>query len=206
VAVAQVLVRVPLPDAHTQVVRLPVYRLPADALSGMHSMAVQRDQERAEYLQLSRKLSGGQDRARRAYEAAAHTAGAEAAAYRSGCACVLAAVVRGTPAALQQVAARSGIRVVDPAPEVQRLDRAEFRPPRPEQDGTVPAEPRGSAQPVPNDSSGIASRRPAPILSSLGSPVTFAAPAGLNPLLDPSATAPEVRTAVPSTPREPSAR
>jgi hypothetical protein len=179
-AVAQVYARVPLPGAHTQVTRIPVYRLPADALSGMLDAALQRDQEQAEYLQLGRRLTGegpSRERARRAYAAAAHTAGAEAAAYRSGCACVFAAVVRAAPDALQQVAGRPGVRAVDPAPEVRSLDRTEFRPPLPEQDGTVPADPSGSPQAVPNGGSGIASRMPAPILSSLGSSVTSAAPA-----------------------------
>lgn len=195
-AVAQVLVRVPIADAHTQVVRIPVYRLPADALSGMLDAAVQRDQEQAEYLQLSRRLRADEQRARLAYESAARIAGAEAAAYRSGCACVFAAVVRAGPAALQQVAARPGVRAVDPAPEVGRLDRAEFRPPLPEQVGTVPAEPSGSPQAVPNDSSGIASPMPAPILSSPGSPVKSASLGDSDPQLDFSGTAPEERTAV----------
>jgi hypothetical protein len=164
-------------------------------------VAVQREQEQAEYLQLGRRLTGegpSQERARRAYASAAHTAGLEAAAYRSGCACVFAAVVRAAPHALQQVADRPGVRAVDPAPEVRSLDRTEFRPPLPEQDGTVPAEGSGTPQAVPNDGSGIASRMPAPILSSLGSPVTSDSPGGSDPQPDLAATAPEERTAVSS--------
>ncbi|MBM0239561.1 hypothetical protein JNW88_24810, partial [Micromonospora sp. ATA32] len=38
------------------------------------------------------------------------------------------------PAVLRRVAARAGVRAVDPAPEVRRLDRAVFTPPLPEQD------------------------------------------------------------------------
>jgi hypothetical protein len=199
-AVAQVYTRVPLAGRHTQVVRIPVYRLPADVLSGMLDVALQRDQERAEYQQLGRLTGDGPNavRARAAYAAAADTAGAEADAYRSGCACVFAAVVRAAPAALQVVADRPGVRVVDPAPEVRQLDRAEFRPPLPEQDGTIPAEPSGSPIPVPNDGSAIASRTPAPILSSSGLPVMSDSPASADPLPDPSATAPEEHTAVPS--------
>ena len=200
-AVAQVYTRVPLAGRHTQVVRIPVYRLPADVLSGMLDAALQRDQERAEYQQLGRRVTGdgpNAARAREAYATAADTAGAEADAYRSGCACVFAAVVRAAPAALQVVADRPGVRVVDPAPEVRQLDRAEFRPPLPEQDGTIPAEPSGSPIPVPNDGSAIASRRPTPILSSTGLPVTSDSPASADPLPDPSAAAPEERTAVPS--------
>jgi hypothetical protein len=200
-AVAQVYTRVPLVGRHTQVVRIPVYRLPADVMSGMLDAALQRDRERAEYEQLGRRVIGdgpNAERAREAYRSAAATAGAEADAYRSGCACVFAAVVRAAPAALQVVADRSGVRVVDPAPEVRQLDRTEFRPPLPEQDGTIPAEPSGSPIPVPNDGSAIASRTPSPILSSPGLPVTSDSPASLDPLPDPSAAAPEERTAVPS--------
>jgi hypothetical protein len=200
-AVAQVYTRVPLAGRQTQVVRIPVYRLPADALSGMLDAALQRDQERAEYQQLGRRVTGdgpNAARARQAYATAADTAGAEADAYRSGCACVFAAVVRAAPAALRVVADRPGVRVVDPAPEVRQLDRAEFRPPLPEQDGTIPAEPSGSPVPVPNAGSAIASRTPAPILSSSGLPVTSDSPASADPLPDPSAAAPQERTAVPS--------
>ncbi|GAA0566913.1 hypothetical protein GCM10010172_58480 [Paractinoplanes ferrugineus] len=203
-AVAQVYTRVPLAGTHTQVVRIPVYQLPGDVLSGMAGAAVQRDQEEAEYRRLSQRL--GQDagdaarrRARTAYETAAGTARAEAAAYRSGCSCVFAAVVHATPAALRTVADRAGVRAVDPAAEVRQLDRTEFRPPFPEQSGTIPAEPSGSPIPVPNGGSAIASRPPAPILSPSGAPVTSTSPAVPDPSHDVSATAPQERAAVPST-------
>lgn len=199
-AVAQVYARVPLAGARSQVVRIPVYRLPADAMSGMLDAALQRDREQAEYLQLARRLRGDgatQERARRAYETAAGTAAAEAAAYRSGCSCVFAAVVRATPGVLRGVGDRPGVRGVDPAPEVRRLDRTEFRPPLPEQAGTVPPEPSRSPA-VPNGDSGIATRMPTPILSSLGVPVTSASPGGSDLDTDPSDPAPEERSAVPS--------
>jgi hypothetical protein len=202
-AVAQVYARVPLPGVHTQVVRIPIYRMPGDVAAGMLDAALQRDQEQADYLQLSRHLDGedgGADRARQAYSAAAATAAAEAAAYRSGCACVFAAVVRAAPPALQGIADRPGVRAVDPAPEVRGLDRTEFRPPLPEQPGSVlPAPAVGaSMSPVPNGGPAIASRTPAPLLSSLGTPVTSASPAGSGSASRPSAPAPEERAAVPS--------
>ena len=90
VTVAQVYTRVPLVEAHTPVVRIPVYRLPADVLSGMLDTAVQRDREHAEYEQLARRLGGDDEhrqRAQRAYAVAARTAAAEASAYRSGSPC-----------------------------------------------------------------------------------------------------------------------
>jgi hypothetical protein len=202
-AVAQVYTRVPLPGAHTQVVRIPVYRVPEDVRAGMLGAAVQRDQERAEYLHLADQLPGDdphQERARRAYESSARTAGAEADAYRSECSCVFAAVVRAAPAALRGVADRPGVRAVDPAPEVRELDRTEFRPPLPEQRGTVPADPGTSSIPipVPKGSSAIATRTPAPILSSTGHPVTSASSPMSDPWSGSSAAAPEERAAVPS--------
>ncbi|MET0424807.1 MAG: hypothetical protein ABW046_13075 [Actinoplanes sp.] len=199
-AAGEVYTRVPLDDAHTQVIRFRAYKLPADVMSGMLDAALARDREQAEYLQLARRLTGDGSsdiRARRAYETAAGTAGAEAAAYRSGCSCVFAAVVRGTPAVLQRVATRPGIRVVDPAPEVHELDRAEFRPPLPEQTGTVPADPSASPA-VPTESTGIASRTSAPIMSSPGVPVTSASStdSGHGPRLSPTAS--PLHPAVPS--------
>ena len=199
-AVAQVYARVPLATAHTSVVRIPVYRLPADVLTGMLDTALERDREQAEYEQLARRLTGddeNQRRARRAYAAAAGTAAAEASAYRSGCSCVFAAVVRAAPAALRGVADRPGVRAVDPAPEVRQLDRTEFRPPLPEQNGTVPAEPPRSPA-VPTGSEGIAPRPSAPIMSSAGAPVTSASSIGAVRATPPSTPAPEERAAVPS--------
>jgi hypothetical protein len=201
VAVAQVYTRVPLSGVHTPVVRIPVYKLPADVMTGMLDAALDRDHEEAEYRQLSRRTTGdgvNEARARQAYETAAVSAAAEAAAYRTGCSCVFAAVIRAAPTTLQGVATRPGIRVVDPAPEVNRLDRTEFRPPLPEQSGTVPAEP-GPTPAVPNDDSGIATRTSPPILSSLGVPsVRSASSSGDYKQSLPAAPTSEDRPAVPS--------
>jgi hypothetical protein len=205
--VAQVYARVPLPGVQTQVVRIPVYRLPEDVSAGMAAAARQRDQEQAEYLQLSGKLTPDgptSERARHAYDAAARSAAAEATAYRSGCACVFAAVLRAAPAVLQQIADRPGVRVVDPAPEVHSLDSTEFRAPLPEQSGTVPDEPSQTPTPVPTGTPGIASPAATPLVSSLGlpvKPVKSDSPRGSVPVEpDPSATAPEERSAVASAP------
>jgi hypothetical protein len=197
---AQVYARVPLPAARTSVVRIPVYSLPGDLLSGMIAAAAQRDQEKAEYEQLSRRLAAGagQERARRAYDSAAATAAAEASAYRAGCSCLFAAVVRAAPAVLGEIAGRPGVRAVDPAPEVRSLDRTEFCPPLPEQDGTVPDDRNASPISVPNGASAIASHTPTPILSSSGLAVTSTSAAGSRPQPDPSAAASQERTAVPS--------
>jgi hypothetical protein len=200
-AVSEVYTRVPLSGVHTQVVRIPVFRVPADVMTGMLDASLDRDREQAEYRQLSRRTTGegpSQARARQAYETAAVSAAAEATAYRTGCSCVFAAVIRGAPTTLQGVATRPGIRVVDPAPEVLRLDRTEFRPPLPEQSGTVPPEPSPTPA-VPNDVSGIATRTSAPILSSLGVPsVRSDSSSGDDKQSLPAAPTSEDRPAVPS--------
>jgi hypothetical protein len=207
-AVAEVYTRVPLAAAHTQVVRIPVYRLPADAISGMLAAALTRDREQAEYRQLERRArseGGRPDRAVQAYEAAAATAATEAAAYRSSCSCVFAAVIRGASAALREVARRPGVRAVDPAPEVRRLDRTEFRPPLPEQTGTVPLE-SSSSPAVPNADSGIASHVSAPILSSLGVPVRSTSRATLTATPICRRRPSEERSVIPSAPNATAAR
>ncbi|MEU4561425.1 hypothetical protein AB0F72_23835 [Actinoplanes sp. NPDC023936] len=191
--VAQVYVRVPLADARTPITRIPVRRLPGDVIDGMLAAAVARDQEQAEYEQLSRALTGdghNEQRLRAAYRTAAHTAAEEAAAYRAGCDCVFAAVVRAAPAVLSGLAGTPVVRAVDPAPEVRELERTEFRPPLPEETGTASAQPSSpssaqpsaspSAQPsapvLPSASPAVAETTPAPIPSSVVDPVTSASP------------------------------
>ncbi|MEU8243647.1 hypothetical protein AB0C07_35800 [Actinoplanes missouriensis] len=183
--VAQVYARVPLADARTPITRIPVRQLPGDVIDGMLAAAVARDQEQAEYEQLSSALTGdgpNQERLRAAYRTAARTAAEEAAAYRAGCDCVFAAVVRAAPAVLSGLASAPVVRAVDPAPEVRELERTEFRPPLPEETGTASAEPSAapSAQPstpvVPSASPAVAETTPAPIASSVVAPVTSASP------------------------------
>lgn len=199
-AVAQVYARAPLPDVRTQVVKIPVYRLPEDVVAGMSNAALARDREQADYRKLGGELEGdGVDeiRLRRAYDSAARTAAAEAAAYRARCACVFAAVVRAAPAALDRIAGRPEVRVVDPAPEVRRLDRTEFRPLHPEQlDGED-----ADGSPQPSQSVTVAPETLTPLPS----------PHGPIPGPAPYAAAPEESAAVPSAPpagasRSPSGR
>ena len=174
-AVAQVYARAPIGHARTSVVRIAAYRVPDDVVAGMLATAGARDQERADYGRLSRDLDGaGNDktRLRRAYERAADTAAAEAHAYRAHCACVFAAVVHADPAALRGIAGRAEVRAVDPAPEVRRLDRVEFRPPLPEQ----PDSPHTAITPAPGGTSMVATPTPTPVPSALGATVTSASP------------------------------
>jgi hypothetical protein len=197
VAVAQVYARAPLPDTPTPVVRIPAYRIPQDVVAGMRATAVLRDQERADYLQLMRRVTGdtpSDARLRRAYATAAQVAATEAGAYRSGCACVFAAVVRASPAALSGVAGRNGVRAVDPAPELTSLDGVEFDPPLPEQ----PADPPPDESPAPSPSPPVAPATATPVPSSLGArdisastdPPAPSAPASEERAAEPSASTP----------------
>lgn len=95
--------RVPLPRRQTEIVRLAAQRVPQDLAAAMDAVAARSD------------------------------APAEAAAYRTHCACVYALVVHGRPEALRDLAARASVRVVDPAPEVADLASAVFVAPLPEQ-------------------------------------------------------------------------
>jgi hypothetical protein len=173
--VAQVYARVPMEDARTPVVRIPVVELPSDVTVGMLGAARTRDREQADYRRLSGGLAGEgrtEARLRAAYDSAARLAGEEAAAYRAGCECVFAAVVRATPAVLDGISARPWVRVVDPAPEVRQLDRTEFRPPLPEDVDVVSPDPSVVPSPVVS----VASPAPAPLPSSIEVDVTSASP------------------------------
>lgn len=147
VTVSEVFSRVPLPKVQTQIVRIPAFRIPEDVIGGMLRVAERKDREAQDYAERGALLTGEGERERELrarYASGAQVAQAEATAYRSRCSCVYAAVVRGTPTVLEQVAARPGVRAVDPAPEVQRLERVVFSPPLPEQDDLVlppPADP-----------------------------------------------------------------
>lgn len=117
------LARVPLPGRQTELTRLP-----AASAAGL-AEAMSRVAER--------KLAEAQGYRSRGATGDAAVTVAEADAYRVGCACVYALVVRGEPESLRGLAARSGVRAVDPAPEVGDLDRAVFVAPLPEQRDVV---------------------------------------------------------------------
>jgi hypothetical protein len=123
VTLSQVYARLPLPGQQTQIVRIPAYRVPQDVTSGMEEVARRKDDEAAQYADdpVGRSLR--------------ELAAAEAVGYREHCSCVYAAVVRGDAAALTVLAGREAVRVVDPAPEVTRIDQTVWLPPLPEQSG-----------------------------------------------------------------------
>lgn len=162
VSLVQVHARVPLPRVQTQLVRITAFRVPDDVTAGMLATAARKDREAADYRRLAAELTGAGaevDRLRAVYDSGAAVAEAEATAYRTRCSCVYAAVVRASPAALEQIAGRPEVRAVDPAPEVRRLDRTVFVAPLPEQrdvvrppaddgSGAVPAGASGSPVPA----------------------------------------------------------
>jgi hypothetical protein len=134
VETAAVYARVPLAGQQPQIVRIPANRLPQDVTAGMDEVARRKDHEAAGYADdsVGRSLR--------------ELARAEATAYRQHCPCVYAAVVRGSRATLATLAQRDAVRVVDPAPDVTRLDRAVWLPPLPEQSDQ--ARPPGTASPT----------------------------------------------------------
>jgi hypothetical protein len=168
VAVAEVYARVPLHQAQTQIVRIPAYRIPDDVVTGMRQVAARKEADADEFLRLAAKLSEvnvAEDKLRTSYLDGATLASAEATAYRDGCTCVYAAVVRASAVALEQIAARPEVRAVDPAPEVLRLDQAVFLAPLPEQADTVEPSPSAVASPTPSIISPSSEPLPEPPIS-----------------------------------------
>ncbi|MGI5519525.1 hypothetical protein ACQEUX_01030 [Micromonospora sp. CA-259024] len=170
VPVSTVFGRVPLPGRQTEIVKIPALRVPDDVVAGMEQVAARKDTEAADYRARAAAVNGdgaGERELRERYATGAEVAAAEAAAYRAGCACVYAAVVRATPTVLRGVAARPDVRAVDPAPEVYRLDRTVFTPPLPEQRDVVrpPADTGPSPEPTPDGRSEPTPDAPVPSAS-----------------------------------------
>jgi hypothetical protein len=125
--------RARVPGQQTELVRLPANRVPADLVAGMTEVADRKTRQAAEY-----RAKADQDAGSSAlYRSIAAVTSQEAAAYRAACACVYALLVRATPVILASVAHRSGVRVVDAAPELADPANGVFVAPLPEQLGTV---------------------------------------------------------------------
>jgi hypothetical protein len=152
VETVRVFVRLPLPQVQTPIVSFGVRTPAADIPAAMARIAAEREASATEDEKAAARLSGDdpQERAlQKFYTDSVALDRAEASAYRSRCACVYAVVVKATPLRLQHLSTRAGVRVVDAAPEVWRLDRTVFLPLLPEQttvvapppDRSLPAEP-----------------------------------------------------------------
>ena len=97
--------------------------------------------EQREFVGLAQSITATTEEDRQfkaSYEAAARTAGLEAAAFRTGCACVLAVVVEGPASELAELASLPLLRGVEVAPRGAELTALEINPLAPETTGTVP--------------------------------------------------------------------
>ncbi|AVT32698.1 hypothetical protein C6361_28165 [Plantactinospora sp. BC1] len=189
IGVSEVFARLWRPGTQTEIVRIPALRVPDDVVAGMSEVAARKEQEARDYQERAAGVTGdgaGERELRRYYSSGARVADEEATAYRAGCSCVYAAVVRGEPAALERIAARPEVRAVDPAPEVRRLDRTVFTPPLPEQ-ADVARPPADASLPATHaDGTGGPGAEDAPEADPLA-PSTSARPAA-DPPVDPPAT------------------
>ncbi|SCG63431.1 hypothetical protein [Micromonospora inositola] len=190
--VSAAVARVPLPGWQTEIVRIAALRVPEDLVAGMAEVAARKDGEAADYRARAAAPAASADaELRRLYDTGARVSAEEAAAYRSGCACVYAAVIRATSDALRGLAARPGVRAVDPAPEVSRLDRTVFTPPLPEQrDVARPPADAGlagaSATPAGRDPGVGDSSEAAPTVTAPSPGVGGSAPGGTPPTTAPT--------------------
>ncbi|MEN3614833.1 hypothetical protein AAH979_35530 [Plantactinospora sp. ZYX-F-223] len=217
IGVSEVFARLWRPGTQTEIVRIPALRLPDDVVAGMSEVAARKDREARDYQERAAGVTGDgpqEQELRRFYSSGARVADEEATAYRARCSCVYAAVVRGEPATLERIAARPEVRAVDPAPEVQRLDRTVFTPPLPEQkdvarppadvslpvidgDGTDGPDTGGEPDPaVPTSSAGPPADSPvAPpvvVTPGPGGPGATEPPSTLDPPPNPTAGSPPV--------------
>lgn len=131
VAVVSAYARVPLPGKQTERVNLPVVRLPADLVAAMAAVADRKLDDAHSYDALAQAEATGP--LRDLYVSNAELSRAEADAYRDGCACVFAVVVRASAASLTQLDISTYVRTVDAVPDLADPSQAVFAPPLPEQ-------------------------------------------------------------------------
>jgi hypothetical protein len=135
--VTKVLAHVRLPNA--EVLPIPVTTtLVPDLDVAFAAISKRKVRDRKEFVNLAATITGAtkEERQFRAfYTDAAATAGREAAAYGSGCACVFAALVRGKARDLAALPALSGVRAVDIGAGAD--DTLQLQPLLPEQTVTV---------------------------------------------------------------------
>jgi hypothetical protein len=139
--VARAYIRVPMKNAPSQPVGIVVSELPKDLADGMRRTGERKEADAAEYERTAQALAGAGDAESREkakqYENGARISRTEAKAYARLCTCVYGVVVRADGDELAKLASRPEVRVIDPAPEVAKPERAVFVPLRPEDDQTV---------------------------------------------------------------------
>ncbi len=122
--------RVPLPGEQTHQVTLPATRLPGELVAAMAEVADRRAEDASSFAAMAENEPAGT--LREIYVSNADVARAEAYAYRQGCSCVFALVVRGSAASLAALATSADVRAVDPAPQLADPRLAVFAPLLPE--------------------------------------------------------------------------
>ena len=144
-SVGRVYARVPAAGELAEVLEVPTPDDPVAVLQAVYARtAADKRELEAEFRGLADSIDGtapqdADDKA--AYLADADRVAAEAAAYASGCACVFAAVVEGTAAALARLLDAPSVRGVEVAGRGTELAALEVRPLWPEQSGVVPSPP-----------------------------------------------------------------
>ena len=131
-------VRAPV-DGEPQLFAVDLAQDPEGTLTAFWAATAQRKAQEQRELTALAARSTAQPEVQAAHEAAARTAGAEAAAYASGCACVLALVVEGPARELAEMASLPVVRGVEVAPRAARLDEVQVTPLPPDVAGPVPA-------------------------------------------------------------------
>lgn len=143
--VGQVYVRAPAAGELAEVIEVPTPSDPVQALRAVYERtAAERRAQEQEFRGLADSIEGtapqdADDKA--AYLADADRVAAEAMAYGAACACVFAAVVEETAAALAGLLETPAVRSVEVAGRGSELAALEVRPLWPEQSGVVPAPP-----------------------------------------------------------------
>jgi hypothetical protein len=132
--VRRVLVRAPVAGA-PELLTVEIAADPPRTLRALLAATAQR--KTAEARELAQLASTAEPAERASYEAAAATAGQEAAAYATDCACVLALLVEGTAAELAELPALPVVRGVQLAPRGTSAGTVELRPLPPGTTGVV---------------------------------------------------------------------
>lgn len=130
------------------------FQTPGEVVAGLRQVfsriAARKADEQQELLGTAATLpaGGSEEEFRRVYETDARTAGQEATAYRTGCACVFALVVEAQAAELAELPALPVVRGVELARRGAELDMLEILPVAPSEQGVVqpPARPAGEGQ------------------------------------------------------------
>jgi len=121
-----------------------VFQTPGDVVTGLQQVfsatATRKADEQRDLLATAATIDGGTEQElefKALYEQDASTAGAEAAAYRAGCACVFALVVNGDVASLRGLLDLPEVRGVEAAPRGAAVAALSVRPLRPAETGTI---------------------------------------------------------------------